>query len=239
LSLLVCAILLEGRNNHDSNICFTFKDPGFGNTSEITWDLQVYPIPSEWHINVALERWKGNSESLLLFVRVSTCAVTPQRPDTPLKTQQVRLLSATLLLFIVEGYSTSLPQDVVDQAVALFNQVTALDQPLGPDAVPLECSAFIVRATTLWLLSLWLIITCVVLELWRQRWQQCIELLGPLIPARLRPYLFPGVGTRLCKYRIMVEENWVLLDTSVIIFLVGLVDFSGSIKLSPGSFSAT
>jgi hypothetical protein len=45
------------------------------------------------------------------------------------------------------------------------------------------------------------------------------------MPSRLRPYLFSGVGTRLPKYHIVVEENWVLLNTSVIILFVGLVDF--------------
>jgi len=116
-------------------------------------------------------------------------------------------------------------QDVVDQAFALFNQVASLDQPLGPDAVPLERSSSIVRATTLWLLSLWLNITCFVCVSCQQWWQQFIDLLGPHMPARLRAYLLPGVGARLAKYHIMVEENWVLLDTSVIIFFIGLVDF--------------
>jgi hypothetical protein len=115
-------------------------------------------------------------------------------------------------------------QDVVDEAVALFNQVTSLDQSLGPDAVRLEPRSSVVRASTLWLLSLWLNITCVVCVLCQQRWQQCIDLLGPHMPARLRPHLFPGDGTRLAKYT-MVEKNWVLLNTSVIFFFIGLMDF--------------
>lgn len=117
---------------------------------------------------------------------------------------------------------------MVDQAIALFNQVTSLDEALGRDvvSVPLGQSSSVIRATGLWLLSLWLNITCVVCVLWQQWWPQCIDLVGPHMPARLRHYLSPGVGTRLAKYRMMVEEkNWVLSNTSVIIFFVGLVDF--------------
>ena len=55
------------------------KDPGFGNSSEKKGDL--YPIRPEQagqHVDVVLERWKGNTESMLLFVRVvSTCAPIP------------------------------------------------------------------------------------------------------------------------------------------------------------------
>jgi hypothetical protein len=69
MSLLVCAtsILLEGETNHD----LPFEDSDFGNTSEKTSDL--YPIQSERHVDVVLERWKGGRGSILL-VRVSTCA---------------------------------------------------------------------------------------------------------------------------------------------------------------------
>ena len=47
---------------------FILKDRGFGNTSEKTWE--VYPTQSEQHIDVVLERWKGDTESILLFVRL-------------------------------------------------------------------------------------------------------------------------------------------------------------------------
>jgi hypothetical protein len=55
---------------------FTFKDPGFGDTSEKARDL--YPTRSEQHVDVLLERWKGNTESILLFVRVSAYALIPR-----------------------------------------------------------------------------------------------------------------------------------------------------------------
>jgi hypothetical protein len=42
---------------------------GFGDTSEKTLDLD--PTQFERHVDVVLERWKGNTESILLFVRVS------------------------------------------------------------------------------------------------------------------------------------------------------------------------
>jgi hypothetical protein len=190
-------------------------DPGFGDTSEKARDL--YPTRSEQHVDVLLERWKGNTESILLFAG---------------------LLSAAILLFVIESYNTSLSPEVVDQAVALFNQVTSLHQPPLPallplrlDAALLERSSSVVRATTLWLLSLGLNITCAVWVLWRQLewWHQSIDLLGKSgeahTPARPRPHLFPEVGTRFAKDHRMVKANWVLLHTSVILFFVGLVDF--------------
>ena len=47
---------------------FILKDRGFGDTSEKTWE--VYPTRSEQHVDVVLERWKGDTESILLFVRL-------------------------------------------------------------------------------------------------------------------------------------------------------------------------
>lgn len=52
-----------------------FEDSDFGNTSEKTSDL--YPIQSERHVDVVLERRKGDRESILLLVRVSMCAPIP------------------------------------------------------------------------------------------------------------------------------------------------------------------
>ena len=126
---------------------------------------------------------------------------------------------------------------MVDQAVALFNQVTSLHHPPPPalllrlDAVLLERSSPVVRATTLWLLSLSLNMTCAVWVLWRQLewWRQSIDLLGkcgePHTPAQPRAHLFPEIGTRFDKDHRMVKANWVLLHASVILFFVGLVDF--------------
>ena len=73
MSLLVCAILLDGGTNHDSN-GLPFEDSDFGNTSEKTSDL--YPIQSEGHVDVVLERWEGDGKGIL-FVRVSSCAAIP------------------------------------------------------------------------------------------------------------------------------------------------------------------
>jgi hypothetical protein len=125
-------------------------------------------------------------------------------------------------MFVIESYNTSLSPDVA----VLFSQLTSLDQPPPPALPPLrldaEQSSSVVRATTLWLLSLGLNITCAVWVLWQQWRQRCTDLSGePHMHARLRPYLFPGAGTRFGK----VEANWVLLHTSVILFFVGLVDF--------------
>lgn len=47
---------------------FTFEAPGFVDTSEK--ERVLYPTWSEQHVDVVLERWKGNMESILLFVRV-------------------------------------------------------------------------------------------------------------------------------------------------------------------------
>ncbi|KAH9998714.1 hypothetical protein BJV77DRAFT_708361 [Russula vinacea] len=96
---------------------FTFEAPGFADTSEK--ERVLYPTWSEQHVDVVLERWKGNMESILLFAG---------------------LLSAAILLFVIESYnaslSPSLSPDMVDQAVALFNQVTSLHHPPPPALLP-------------------------------------------------------------------------------------------------------
>jgi hypothetical protein len=161
------------------------------------------------------------------------CAYSLGGPDFP-RRLQTGLLSATILLFVIESHNMSLPPDVAEHVVALFNQVTSLDQypppallPLRPDAVLLEQSSSGVRATSIWFLSLGLNITCAVWVLW-QRWRQCIDLSGQNGGSQTltrRPYNIPGFGTRFGKDYIQVEANWVLLHTSVILFLVGLVNF--------------
>ena len=155
-----------------------------------------------------------------------------RRSSEGLTSKQTSLLSATISLFVIESYNMSLSPDVADHVIALFNQVTSLDQlpppalrPLGLDPMLLERSSFGVRATTIWFLSLGLNIICAVWVLWKT-WQQYVDLLGQThIPARLRPHHFPGIGTRFGKGNMKAEANWVLLHSSIILFLVGLVDF--------------
>jgi hypothetical protein len=75
MSLLVCATVSYLKEELTMiQMDLPFEDSDFGNTSEKTSDL--YSIQSERHVvDVVLERWKG--ASILLLVRVSTCAPIP------------------------------------------------------------------------------------------------------------------------------------------------------------------
>ena len=137
-------------------------------------------------------------------------------------------------LFIIEGYERSSP-DAADQAGALFDQLSHLvgvpaEKPFGlPPHRALGAAApfgrpntSAVRATILWRLSLSMNMTCVLWVLWLQS----IDPLArgePHAHARLLLYPFSRIG-RFGLGR-MVEVIWMLLQSSALLFLVGLVDF--------------
>ena len=76
MSLLVCAILTYLKEELTMiQMDLPLEDSDFGNMSEKTSGL--YPTQSERHVDVVLERWKGDRESILLLVRVSTRAPIP------------------------------------------------------------------------------------------------------------------------------------------------------------------
>jgi hypothetical protein len=125
------------------------------------------------------------SSSLCVFLCVRTDSLGLDHP------QQACLFSATVLPFVIEGYNKLSP-DGADQAAALFNQVAqqlggtsggtafklVLPPPLRLDAVWFKQNLAVFRATTLWLSSLGLNITCVLRVLWQQWWQQSIDFPG-------------------------------------------------------------
>ena len=142
-------------------------------------------------------------------------------------------------LFIIEGYERSSP-DAADQASASFDQLSHLvgvlaEKPFGlllPPHLALGATApftrsttSAVRATILWRLSLSMNMTCVLWVLWLRWWLQSIDPLArgePHAHARLLPYPFSRIG-RFGLGR-MVEVIWMLLQSSALLFLVGLVD---------------
>ena len=141
-------------------------------------------------------------------------------------------------LFIIEAYQRS-SLDAADQAGALFDQLSHLagipaEKPLdlllpphlalGAAAARLRPNASAVRATILWRLSLSVNMTCVLWVLWQRWWLQSIHPRGePHAHARLLPYPISRIG-RFGLGR-MVEVIWMLLQSSALLFLVGLVDF--------------
>lgn len=141
-------------------------------------------------------------------------------------------------LFTIEGYERSSP-DAADQAGALFDQLSHLvgvpaEKPFGlPPHRALGAAApfgrpntSAVRATILWRLSLSMNMTCVLWVLWLRWWLQSIDPLArgePHAHARSLPYPFSRIG-RFGLGR-MVEVIWTLLQSSALLFLVGLVDF--------------
>jgi hypothetical protein len=53
-----------------------FEDSDFGNTSNHEKTSDLHLIQSNRHVDVVLERRNGGNESIILLVRVSTCAPT-------------------------------------------------------------------------------------------------------------------------------------------------------------------
>jgi len=143
-------------------------------------------------------------------------------PDHP--HQQAGLFSIAVSLSIIEGY-TRLSPDPADQAVALFDQLSHLvgipaDTPLVlKAAASFKPSPSAVRATTLWFLSLSMNVTCVFWVLWQQWWLQSRG------EPHARTLAFPFSRIGRFGLRHMAEVIWMLLQSSVLLFLVGLVDF--------------
>lgn len=142
-------------------------------------------------------------------------------------------------LFIIEDYERSSP-DAADQAGALFDQLSHLvgipaEKPLdllpphlalGAAAPFSRPNASAVRATILWRLSLGMNMTCVLWVLWQRWWLQSIDPLArgePHAHVRLLPYPFSRIGRFGLGH--VVEVIWMLLQSSALLFLVGLVDF--------------
>ena len=186
------------------------------------------------------ESWE---ESILLFVRVSLrCAPIIPRGLTIFK--QSALFSVTVLLFLFKGYGKLSP-DVADQAVTFFSQVsqhlvgisgdtgTAEHPPPPPTgmsgAVLFDPSSSAFRATTLWVLSLCLNMTCALWVLWRRWWYH--DLPGQSgkphwdAPARARACHSCARAAGRFSVGNMVEVVWLLLNSSVLLFFVGLVEF--------------
>jgi hypothetical protein len=159
--------------------------------------------------------------------------------------QQAALFSATVLLFLFKGYGKLSP-DVADQAVTFFSQVsqhlvgisggTASHPPPPPPtgmsgAVLFEPSSSVVRATTLWVLSLCLNMTCALWVLWRQWWQPHHDPLGqsgkPHCDAPARAGACHSSARAAGRFSVgnVVEVVWLLLNSSVLLFFVGLVEF--------------
>ena len=156
-------------------------------------------------------------------------------PDHP--PQQAGVFSIAVSLFIIEGYMRLSP-DPTDQAFALFDQLSHLvgipadtplnlSQPLALEAAAsFKPSPSAVRATTLWFLSLGMNVTCVLWVLWQQWWlqSQAIDSQGePHARTRLLAYPFSRIGRFGLGH--MAEVIWMLLQSSALLFLVGLVDF--------------
>lgn len=197
----------------------------------------LYLTKSKKYDSAIFKSREGHIESILLFVRTSrVSSATPRNltvpPFFPPLCQQTGLFSATVSLFVIESYK--LAPDPGEQTVALLNQVSQqlmgisrgahLGLPPSPDTIPFRPSPPVVRASILWFLSLGLNITCAIWAiLWQQWWQQYIDLLGQsgeLHRRAPRTYLFSGFGMERT-----VETIWMLLHTSVLFFLIGLIDF--------------
>ncbi len=196
----------------------------------------MYLSEAEKEDKVLTEAWKGEADSILVFVSgILLDAICLRRQlRHMLKTG---LFSATVAAFIIESYK-SLSPNSGDKTVTLLEQIS---QQLA--GVPLETlsqnltttnnTSFkptnsAIRVNILWFLSLVLSLTsalsATLLQQWARRYLELTQRRGaPHKRARIRAYVFDGVrGTSM--YRA-VEAMPLLLHISVFFFLAGLIDF--------------
>ena len=142
--------------------------------------------------------------------------------------QQAGLFSMALSLFIIEGYKRLSP-DGADQAVALFDQLSRLvgipagtHFDLSQAAASFKPNPSVVRATTLWFLSLSMNVTCILWVLWLQFVDPGGE---PHAHAHARALAYPFARIGRFGLGLMAEAMWMILRSSALLFLIGLVDF--------------
>ncbi|KAJ7659624.1 hypothetical protein DFH06DRAFT_401101 [Mycena polygramma] len=191
----------------------TAADPSEDAAATKLW--AVYISEAEKYDKSLVESWKSDMEGMLIFAG---------------------LFSASLTAFLIESYKTLSP-DSGDQTVKLLAQISqqlaAANGSAFPVAPPAFTPAFIPPSTSLicnalWFISLGLSLTCALvatlLEQWARDFIHRADMRSaPLIRARIYSYLYYGM--RRFNMHVVVDIIPLLLHTSLLLFLAGLVFF--------------
>ncbi|KAF5392571.1 hypothetical protein D9757_002259 [Collybiopsis confluens] len=181
------------------------------------------------------ERWKGDMDAILIFVR----DVLFPLPSIIEIRAQAGLFSASVTAFIIESYRDLVPDDSNTSVLLLahiYRQIsndTTLSGVLPPLKQILDPSAFVAPTTALtcnilWFLSLSLSLTAALSATLVQQWTRNYlqGTVGRDLPhqrARISAYLYEGVG----RFHMpgIVTTIPLLLHLSLLLFFAGLVEF--------------
>ncbi|KAF7980086.1 hypothetical protein HWV62_39890 [Athelia sp. TMB] len=161
-----------------------------------------------------MENWKGDMDAILIFSG---------------------LFSAVITAFIIESYQ-NLQQDPADVTVLLLAQISMqlaanASSPvpaLSPAAIPFHPNTSTQTINALWFLSLFFSLTCALLATLVQQWaRQYLQVIRKLKGKKDRAALraFVARGHQRYRARHVVKAMPALLHVSLLLFLVGLVQF--------------
>ncbi|KAJ6550798.1 hypothetical protein DFH09DRAFT_988659, partial [Mycena vulgaris] len=174
----------------------------------------VYVFEAEKYDRALVETWRSNMDGMLIYAG---------------------LFSAILTAFLTESYKTLNP-DTGKTTIALLTQIsrqlaaaanaTTFESASSPDSFVPPTSSLICNA--LWFISLTLSLSCALiatlLEQWSRDFIHNSEIRSaPVIRARVFSYLYYGL--KRFKMHTVVEIVPLLLHTSLLLFLAGLVTF--------------
>ena len=202
----------------------------YRDSSDGLWSMYLTEV--EKQDKDVTERWKGDTEGILVFV-----SLIPSCPIINSNTSKTGLFSATVAAFIIESYQNLSPNPI-DTTNVLLTQITqqlvniSSGTPVtivtAQSNQPFKPTASAVRVNALWFLSLVLSLSCALsatlMQQWTRRYQEFAQSQGaPHKRGRMRAYIFDGIS----RFRMTraVATMPILLHISVLFFFVGLIDF--------------
>ncbi|VDC02264.1 unnamed protein product [Peniophora sp. CBMAI 1063] len=175
------------------------------------------------------ERWKGDTEGILIFVRdMSVISGSVQA----MTRRQTGLFASTVASFVIASYPALSP-DSGEETVALLRQLVTLMNATHPTDVPAPHSApaFSASTTDVWVNALWFVslivsISCALLAIMIQQWirQYSLDTHRGITPSARGPIQsLLCTGTQRFKMEDALELVTLFVHVSVALFFAGLI----------------
>jgi hypothetical protein len=194
----------------------------------------LYLTEAEKQDKQLIDRWKGDTDGILVFVSPDLDLVHNLRLKHVTKTG---LFSATVAAFLIENYQNLSPNPG-DTTNALLTQIsqqlvnisnnTPLTSIVAQGSQPFKPTPSTDRINVLWFLSLVLSLNCALsatlMQQWARRYQEFAQRRNSIHKrGSMRAYIFNGIN----RFRMAraVSTMPMLLHISVFLFFAGLVDF--------------